>query len=707
MKSKKKIAEQFKYHYDVTKSGLKSQYRHIQECRAFYAGDYMSYKDDYAFGRGSSRRLKEVSFNRVKPYVNSIVGFMAQMRRKPDYQARLTDNEQQKALSDYINGFSDYSRENSNSDQIETRQDMDMVIGGIGVTDTVVSEKMGFATRDPNGEVIDERVDPLHVGYDPLCSEPNLLDSKWVYRTKEFDVEEAEKLFNASEEDFDTAKEDSDISNFDFNPYGGIQDKIGYEWADARRKLVRVHFYQWFEVENYYRIENPLLEIDDPNLALSLSQAFEQVEVEESDEMFAFDSSAKILVITQDNKAQVKELFELYGLTFNPVTAKRKVFYTAILSGDKVFDAYKSPSQQGYTLKFKIGDRDDVNKIYTGVVASMRDPQRYYNKSLTELLLIIANNSRGGVIYEESAVDNIREFEAKWAMVNSAVKVNDGALSGGRIQPKATPQQPTGYENILTLSGQGLGQVTGIDESFFGAIAGGNETAMLQRQRIKQATTVLACYFDSISLYAKEKARLMITYMRLLAEVSDGSLFSVSDDDGNSIFEVLSPDFFVDEYDVKIGEAPETPVQKEYYTQTLIGMAQSMQAIGDQKYLQLYAQAVKYMSISNREKNQLNQILIGSQQFSEEQVQQIIQPLQQRLQALQGQGAQVQLANTLADINKKKADVEKIASEIKKNSADYKKTEADTQRIYEEAEQTSLENDVLTSQEINNLNVSI
>lgn len=707
MKSKKDVLKQFQDHYQITKSGLKNQYKHIQECQAFYSGDYMSYQDSYAYGRGSSRKVKEVSFNRVKPYVNSIVGFMAQQRRKPDYQAKIADNQEQQALSEYLNGLSDYVRENNNANQVETKQDMDLVIGGIGVTDTALTERMGYATRDPNGEILVERVDPLTVGFDPLCMSPNLTDSRWVYRTKEFDVKEAEELFNADEQDFEFANNQDDVTNYKFNPYGGIQDKIGYEWADSRRTLVRVYFYQYFDVENFYRIENPLLTMRNPNLAISLAQALSNVESEIEDELFKFDPSAEMLVITKENRAQVKELFELYEIPFKPMTGKRKVYYTAIISGDKVFDHYKSASQQGFSLKFKVGDRDEVNKIYTGIVASMRDPQRYYNKSLTELMLIIANNARGGVMYEEGAIDNVREFEAKWAQINSAIEVNDGALTGGKIQPKAQPHMNTGYEQILVASGEALGQVTGIDESFFGAIAGGNETAMLQRQRIKQATTVLAVYFDTISLYAKEQARLMMTYMRILANASQGAMFSVNDDDGNVVFEQLSSDFFAEEYEVSIGEAPETPVQKEYYTQTLISMAQSMQAIGDPRYLQMYAAAVKYMPIPNREKNQITEVLMGSRQFSEEQVQQIVEPLQQQLQRAQSQQMQVEMANKQADIAKKQADIAKTKSDIDKQRIDSVKTQAETERVLEEAEQKSLENDVLSSQKINNVDINI
>lgn len=702
MKSKAKILEQFEKHYKIGKSGCKNQWRHIQECQSFYSGDYMSYKDDYAFGRGSSRRIKQVQFNRVKPYVNSVVGFMAQMRRKPDYQATLEEQQEQVMYTDYANGLSDYVRENTNADQMETRQDMDLIIGGIGVTDTVITTKVGEPTRDPNGEILEERVNPLHVGWDGSNSTyPNVLDSRFVWRAKDYDVEEAEELFDTEEEEFESANTESDDpTNYEFNPYGGIQDKIGFEWADPSRKMVRVYFYQWFEIENFYRVENPLIDVRDQQFFLSLANALMAVKVDEDEEMFRFDPESPILVITKENKAEVRGIFEEFGIPFKPVTDKRKVYYTAVLSGKKVFSAYKSVSQQGFSLKFKTGDYDEVNKIWTGLVASMRDPQKYYNKALTELMLIIANNSRGGVIYEESAVDNIQEFEAKWARTNAAVRVNDGALSGGKIQPKATPQMSTGYEGILEVSGVALSQVTGIDESFFGAIAGGNETAMLQRQRIKQATTSLAIYFDSIALYAKEQARMMLSFMRLLVKSSDGKLFKMLDEEGKAVFETMSADFFVDEYAITIGEAPQTPVQKEYYVQTLMNMAQTMLTIGDPMYKQMYAAAINHMPFTQREKAPIIAILIGEQQFSQEQVEKMIEPLRAQLEQSEGEQAQLMSDNLQAKTRKDAADAQdKLASA--------QKTLVEIEEVHEDVEKKAIENDILAAKDYDDVNVTI
>lgn len=674
MISKKEFLKLAQKQMKISKSGLQPQYNHIKECQAFYAGDYMAYRDKVAMGVGSLQRIKEVEFNKVKPYVNAIVGFMIGQRRQPDYQAKLTSKPEQQMYSDYLNSLSEYVRKNTYANQMETRQDMDMVIGGVGVTDTCLTLNGGEPTRDPNGEIITERVSPLEAGYDPTATQPNLLDSRWAYRAKDYDIEDAEDLFDAEDEDFEHVEPDDNVG-FTFNPIGGINDKIGYEFSNSDREMVRVYFHQFFQVENFYRVDNPLLVMENPALASALAQAFMAIEDNSDEEAFSFDPAAEVLVITQDIKKQVADIFKIFEVPFSPIVEKRKVFYTGIYSGDKVFRVFKSPSQQGFSLKFKTGDRDEINKIWTGIVASMRDPSRYYNKSLTEMMLIIASNSRGGVMFEESAVDDIQKFERDYAKTNGAVQVNDGALSGGMIQPKAVPALPTGYENILQISDTSMSQVTGIDESFFGASAGGNETAMLQRQRMAQATTTLAPYFDSIELYGIEQARMMLSFMRLLVAASDGKMFKAMGDDGQIIFEKMSPEFIVDEYEIDIGELPETPVLNEYKTQQIANVATGMMSVGDQRYREMYAFAVDYMPFTSREKANVKKILLGEAPIDP----QIVQQLQAQVQQLQGDQARVQTEWQQAETQKALATAAETMAKTQQTAAETRKTETDTQ----------------------------
>jgi len=701
--NKKEFLKIAQKQYAISKQGLNAQHNHIKECQAFYAGDAMSYKAQTSvMNTNGTNRIKDVEFNKVKPYVNAIVGFMIGQRRKPDYQAKMTAKFEQQMFSDYLNSLSDYVRKNTHADQMETRQDMDTVVGGIGATDTCITLNGGEATRDPNGEIIVERVNPLEVGYDPQSTQPCLLDSKWVYRCKDFDVEEAEELFDADEGDFESVDNNDDM-DYSFNPSGGIQDKIGFEYSNVDRDMVRVYFHQFYQIENFYRVDNPLLVQENAPLAAALAQAFLAVENEKEDEAFAFDPASPVLVITKDKRRQVMDIFKMFEIPYDPITEKRKAYYTGIYSGDKVFSVFKSASQQGFSIKFKTGDRDEYNHIWTGIVASMRDPARYYNKSLTEMMLIIASNSRGGVMYEEDAIINVQEFEAKYARNNSAIKVAAGALAGGKIQPKATPSMPSGYESILQVSDSAFAQVTGIDESFFGASAGGNETAILQRQRIQQATTTLAPYFDSITLYGIEQARMMLSFMRLLVEASDGRLFKAQGEEGEVIFEKMSPNFFTDEYEVDIGESADTPALKEFYASTLTQVAAAMMQVGDQRYREMYATAVEHMPFTVREKMTIKKILLGEAPIDPGMVEQ----LQAQVEQLQGAQAQAALAKQGADIEWIQAQAEQTKIRSDKAIIEMEKLNSDIRETEEDIETKAIENDLMAFKKPEDVNVTI
>ena len=156
----KQLIDQFRKHYQYSRSGLSNQYREIEECRSFYNGNYMNYTDTILYGRGASRKAQEVSFNMVKPYVNALVGFFIQNRRKAMFHANDLNEQTREVQTDYINGYHEYVRENTHADQVETKQDFDLAIGGVGVTDTAVTLKDGVPTRLPGGEIIEERVDP-------------------------------------------------------------------------------------------------------------------------------------------------------------------------------------------------------------------------------------------------------------------------------------------------------------------------------------------------------------------------------------------------------------------------------------------------------------------------------------------------------------------------------------------------------------------
>lgn len=675
MKSKSQIIAQLKKHKSTSNQFSSKQSANNKECEAFYAGDIMDYQDTIQFSdtRGAKKKAL-VQFNRVKPYVNAVKGFMAQNRRRAKYTARMEDEKVQSLYSDYANAVADYVRENANADQSESTMDRDMLVRGIGCIETCMTYGEGYASTDVNGEILFIPIDAPF--FDPYSRRQNLIDSRWVGYDKIYGLDEALELFDKSEDgDFEDAGTEDSRSDIRLDAKTGANFRAlqGYDWSNEEEKTVNVTFYQWYDIETMWRCQNPIYQATDPALQMQIQMILDGISGED------FDGRAEILVLDADTRKQMEDAF---GDSVEFFKVKKKVFYTAVCSGDKCFDAYKSVSQSGYTIQFKTGDYDAKNKIWTGMVNSMKEPTLYYNKALTEIMFIIAANAKGGVMVERSAVTDVRDFEAKYAKTNSVVIVEDGALSGGRIQPKRTAHQPSGYEEIVTLSDAAISEVSGIDRTFLGSSENKQETASLQRRRIRQAVSSLACYFDSITLYQKENARLLLDFLVVYAENNPGSLIPILGKNGKAQFIKLVKDPFLAEFGISIQEAPQTPEEKQEYASLITQMADKLISVGDQAGKALYAIAIKYLPIDEIDAQKVSAILYPQDGEVDPAY---VKQLEAQIQQLQQEAnlAMVENTRSLTELNLKKA---------MESKAKVQKLAAETTKVLEDADQTNLEN---------------
>ena len=699
MKTKDEIVIQWRKHKGVSEKGLGSQYDNTRDCQAFYAGDFMKYTDrlQFADGRGQ-KRTTLVQFNKVKPYVNAVKGFMAQNRRKAEYIAQIDAQELQQMYSKYANSLSDYCRENANADHIETQQDGDMLVCGYGAIETALTYGQGYASRNPNGEILMGRLDPRAVGWDPMARAQNIIDSQWVYYKKDYPLEEALELFDdATEQDFERDT-NVDTGNRVYYKRGGRYDKIQeiYDWESQEQRIVKVYFYQWYDIEKFYRAKNPLLKMDPntPEYLFALQRCEVIAAEQKEDGEYKYNPKDEIVSCDSATKSQLEEFF---GDMIEFDSFNRRVYYSAVVSGNKCFTAYKSPVQDGFTIKFKTGDYDEQNKMWVGMVNSLKEPALYYNKALTEMLFSIATLSKGGVMAERSAIEDIRDFEAKYAKTDAVAIVEDGALSGGKIQPKREAYQPTGAESIIQLADAAMPDVAGIDPSFLGSSENKLETAQLQRQRIKQVTSTLATFFDAISLYQKEHARLMLPLMRILVENNDGQLFRVVDD-GVMQFVKMSLDNMVDQYDVAIQEAPDSATQKEERATLIVSIADKLLTVGDaQSAKLLYTMALKYSNLEQADVQKITELFMPKDAQIDPQY---VQQLEAQIKQLQDEGNQAAIKNLLTQASLNMVRAEKEIASIKKINADANKTVSET-------EQTEIENAVIRQSSPENQQIRI
>jgi len=293
-------------------SDMSAQHSNSKTCWEFYNGDSMSYRSRIQYtDTVKGPQIATVEFNEVQPPIDATVGFMAQNRRQPKYVANISDSEKQELYTKNMNAYSSYHRDNANMDHIETDLDLDMLVCGYGASETDLSYLTGNSTRDPNGEILEKRIGTDRLYWDTTARQKNLLDARWVGYSEDFDLKDALNLFqDSTKADFEPVSDD-DSSGYTYNPFGGLYDKIRLSdgptvsWVgDKKKERVRVYNHQWYEIEPFWRCENPIYKATTPEEAryyqsfldvIAAGQKPNEVDGITSYDLFTFDPTSEYL----------------------------------------------------------------------------------------------------------------------------------------------------------------------------------------------------------------------------------------------------------------------------------------------------------------------------------------------------------------------------------------------------------------------------
>jgi hypothetical protein len=697
----KNVSGFIKSKIESAKKGLGGQYNNTKMCQSFYNGNMMDYTDTVQFNSVNGKKKKAtVKFNKIQPHVDAMAGFMAQNRRRAKFVARINSSDAQELYSKNMNAIYEYHRENMNADQIESMQDEDMLICGYGATETDLSYIIGNSTTTPNGEILKMRIDPMRVGWDCKAKGKNLTDAKYVYYFQDYDLSDALDLFDKSKpEDFERVAETETEGGYTFNPYGGVYDKIkmedSVEWVDKEKETVRVYNFQYFKYEKFYMSKNPLYLVEDPMDAMFIQSRLEMIKDEiksysptgiNAGDIFDFDPMAEEFTFDEATK---NKLVAEFGDLIEPIGFTRKCYYTAIVSGSHVFNHFKSVCQQGFSIKFKTGSYSEDNKIFVGMVNAMIEPQKYYNKAITEFMFIVASMSKGGVMVEKSAVEDVKDFENKWAKTDGIIYVEDGALTNGKIKEKQQAMLPNGVDSIISLTDSSI-LSNGVDQSFLGA-SNAQETGVLYKRKIRQVISKMAKYFDAVTLYQKLDARLNADLIRVWVQNNEGALIRLTGSDGVEGFKQISEDMLAPEYDVVIQEAAKTPEDNQETAEILGAYGDKLSLSNPQAAQTFYLESLNMLNIDGDIKNRLAKALQPQEEETVPMAQ--FMQLQARIQELEGEQAQADLRKKLSDAALNEA---KVASENVK--------QVDT---LESARNKSLENDLIRNEQYNKVHITI
>lgn len=219
------------------------------------------------------------------------------------------------------------------------------------------------------------------------------------------------------------------------------------------------------------------------------------------------------------------------------------------------------------------GHWDRKDKRFYGLLRSMRDPQRFANKWLSNTLHILSVNSKGGVIVEKGAVDDMREFEESWAASDSVsvVKRLDG------IQPKPGPQMPAALMALTEFAISSIRDVSGVNMELMG-MREAQQAGVLEYQRRQASMTTLAFYFDSLRYYRKQQGDVILWFLQKWIAPTGRLVRIVKQDQAQYVPLAMEDD--TRKYDVIVDDSPQAPNEKEAAWQVIQVMLPLLQNAG-------------------------------------------------------------------------------------------------------------------------------
>lgn len=574
--------------------------------------------------------IAPITWNRIQPLVDAVSGAQIQNRHEVKFYPREVGDV---GVSEVLTSAAEWLADEGDYEDEETDAFYDCLVTGLGWTEM----RMDYEESE-DGEIKKDRVDPLEMAADASAKKRNLADARYIRRVRSFTKEEfKERWPEWAEESLGGFDPLEDVSVH----HTSAED----DYLDDRKDEVRrsgdvvVKEYQWYELEPYYKVSDPL--------------------------------TGKIAKLDEEQFERTEANMQRNGMALEGVKLKRRVFYRAFCAGGKILEQERM-DVEAFTYHCITGKRDRNMGTFYGIVRSMVDPQRWANKWMTQILVIINKNAKGGVMVEADAVEDLREFEEDWAAPDAVSVVKTGALSRGAIQPKVAPPYPQGLDRMIQMAISSIRDVTGINQELLG-MADKNQPGILEAQRKEAGYAMLSMFFDSLRRYRKISGRSLLTFIRKY--ISDGRLVRILGNEGGVKYVPLVYDPDVEDYDVIVDEAPSGPNQKDKVWTMFVQMMPMLQRM--QIPPQMWAEMIRYSPLPESVGNKFIQIITA--------------PPPPEAQQAQAESAAMQKALLQGNIQKLQSEVAENMADAQQVQADIAQTQADTRLTDAQARHQEIE----------------
>ena len=495
------------------------------------AGDQWDSSD---LARLQEQQRPAVVFNRILRTLSAVAGTQVSNRQEVRFIPREMGDAQ---LNEILTAAASWARDECDAEDEESDAFRDMCITGMGWTETRLCYE-----SDPDGKIIIDRTDPLEMYWDPSARKRNLSDVQWVMHVKVMDLDEFRAKWPDADPELAASPWEGAEDDTSRRSHVYPQDAYKASQNDKKRggkARIRVAHIQWAKRHDVYRVGKRAESMEAPD--------FEKI----------------------------RKKLEQHGI--DHVRQPGVVWHRAFIAGGVELESGPCPHPDGPTFRCMTYERDHNANTWFGLVKAMVDPQRFGNKFFSQVLDILNKGSKGGIMVEADATDDMRELETKWARPDGVIKFRPGALSQGKIQEKPVVKLPTGIDRLMAFSLDAVHEVNGISLEFLGA-ADRAQAGVLERQRKQAGLTILAPLFDALRRYRKEQGRVLLHFIQ--EYISDGRLIRITGRDGNEQYIPLVRQPDVGRYDIIVDEAPTSPNMKERVYGVLVEMMPAISKMG-------------------------------------------------------------------------------------------------------------------------------
>ena len=497
----------------------------------FVAGDQWTEKDQALL---KDQNRTPITFNRSLTIIKAVAGMEINGRHEIAYLPRKMEDA---AVDETLTGACKWMADECDGEDEESEAFQKALICGMGWAE----HRMDYE-EEAEGKYIEESLDPLEMYWDRTAKKKNLVDARRIWRVRVMPLGDAQQLFPG----YSAAALDAKwvLGNEPTTPQKTLEERrVRDENASGpltdMEEITMVHV-EWWEREECWCVADPanntLLKIDGPT----------------------YQKLVKRHAEVQDMMSQADPGFR--PMPLSSVKTFRKVFKQAFIGAEIIdWGDAKIPDRFSYTCV--TGEFHHNRRTWFGIIRTLRDPQMWGNKWLSQILHILNSTAKGGIAAETDVFEDQRDAEQKWARPDGIVWARK--LYNAQGQPKFMPKpgqgDPSGYVELLTMAINATRDVSGINLELLGQ-KDINQPGVLEALRKQAGMTVLATMFDALRRMRKIVGRIRLFYIQNF--LSDGRMIRITGRDGAKSIRLLR-DKTIGEYDVIVDDTPTSPNQKQ------------------------------------------------------------------------------------------------------------------------------------------------